>query len=46
MSLSLDVSKCHMCDIAWFVHKFNISNGLDLKWQSDVTRFREKRILL
>src|SRR6185437_144883 len=45
-SMLLDVSECHRCDIAWFVHKLSISNGLDLKSHSDVTRFREKRILL
>ncbi len=44
--MSLDVTKCHICDIAWLSHKLIPWNGLDLEFKSNVTDFREKRILL
>ena len=44
--MSLDVTKCHICDIAWLIHKLISWNGLDLELKSNVTDFREKRILL
>jgi len=41
-----NVTKCHKCDITWFVHKRITWNGLNLELQSNVTHFYEKRFLL
>lgn len=36
-----NVTKCHKCDIAWFVHKLIFWNGLDHDLQSNAIDFRE-----
>ena len=42
MRMSLDVTECHMCDIAWFIHKVRLWNCLDLELQPNSIHFREK----
>src|SRR5690348_3665720 len=34
-----DVTECHKCDIAWFIHKLICRNGLDFKLQPNGLRF-------
>jgi len=44
--MSLNVPKCHTCDIGRCIYKRILRNRLDPEMQSNVTHFREKRFLL